>query len=311
MRYATRRWAVVAAMALMLGLDASVLRPSGTAESFYDEFGGGLDPEKWLIVEKNWGGQVNGEDYNGGVVRDNVEIAGGKLVFRAMGNRYVGPLRGINRDGSRRSDGRRVGAAIATKRYFGSGRYEVCMKIIPRTGVASAMWLFYYNERPDGKIENHEIDIEFPGRATEEAAPSFGYALMNTWVGETDREHTVRYQRLLHAMDDGGFHVYRFDWRSGNAEEQPRVDFFVDGEIQSVITTNVPNRAGRLYIGAWFPRRWAGNPDFESDSLEVAWVRIMPFPGMRDEFVPEKNPHFGLVRVPLERPSGHGRSRGE
>lgn len=46
---------------------------------FYDDFSSGtLDPDKWLVAYKNWGGKVteNGEkvDYNGGVIPQNVSV---------------------------------------------------------------------------------------------------------------------------------------------------------------------------------------------------------------------------------------------
>src|SRR5690606_13413906 len=97
---------------------------------------------------------------------------------RAHGDLYEGPVMGINKDGSIRTDGKRVGAAIATAYYFGSGRYEVRMKVPPELGVCTAIWTFHYQEfypgdpqyreKPVGGKDyyaiNHEIDMEFPGR---------------------------------------------------------------------------------------------------------------------------------------------------
>ena len=87
-------------------------------------------------------------------------------------------MKGINKDRSLRADGKRVGGAIATKDYFGSGSYEVRMKVLPKFGVSSAIWTFHYQEyypghpeyvakpvgAPDYYASNHEIDIEMPGR---------------------------------------------------------------------------------------------------------------------------------------------------
>ena len=79
---------------------------------FFDDFSGTqLDTHKWLIAEKNWGGTVteNGTitDYNGGVLAENVSVSDGNLILTGYGNQYEGEVRGINRDGTRRPDGKR------------------------------------------------------------------------------------------------------------------------------------------------------------------------------------------------------------
>ena len=61
-----------------------------TTDEFYDDFSSGtLDPDKWLVAYKNWGGKVteNGEkvDYNGGVIPQNVSVQNGKLVLTGNG----------------------------------------------------------------------------------------------------------------------------------------------------------------------------------------------------------------------------------
>lgn len=268
-----------------------------TASMLFDDFSGGrLDPAKWLAVEKNWGGQVGGVDYNGGVIAENVVLSGGRLKLIVTGNRYDGLLRGVNRDGSRRDDGKRVGASIATREYFGSGRYEVRMQIIPRLGVVSAMWTFHYQEIAGKGIVNHEIDVELPGRPTADAPPSFAFALMNTWTGEAEDEHSTRYVRLQQPLNDRQFHIYRFDWYSGSASEKPRIEFYIDDRLHATATSHVPFLRSRFYIGAWFPKYWAGEPDFSLDALEVDWVRITPFPGMNDEAGHETYPMSGLLK---------------
>ena len=44
---------------------------------------------------------------------------------------------------------------------------------------------------------------------------------------------------------------------------------------------NVPHRASRFWIGIWFPASgyrdqvgWAGDPDFDTASLDIDWVRV-------------------------------------
>lgn len=162
-------------------------------DGFYDDFSGSqLDASKWLIAEKNWGGTINvdGEtvDYNGGVIAKNVRVRDGNLILTGYGDQYEGDIRGINRDSSCRADGKRCGAAIATKEYYSSGSYEIRAKIAPELGCCSAMWTFEYEEDysvEPFKITNHEIDIEFPGRDSNDDF-SLSHALCTTWVTEED-----------------------------------------------------------------------------------------------------------------------------
>ena len=85
-------------------------------------------------------------DYNGGVIPQNVSVQNGKLVLTGNGNLYQGDLKGVNKDGSQRADGKRTGAAIATKDYYASGSYEVVAKVSPEFGACSAIWTFEYEE---------------------------------------------------------------------------------------------------------------------------------------------------------------------
>lgn len=280
-------------------------------EAFYDDFNGNqLDNDSWLIAYKQWGG----DGANGGVIPENVHVSEGKLLIAARGDQYEGPLRGINRDGSQRPNGKRVGGAIATRDYFASGRFEVRMKVVPSLGAVSAIWTFHYSEYYPGDSAykrnpvgsplyypvNHEIDIEMPGRPNAtHTGYNFNYALFTTWVGENEGEYTVNYTDLGFAQNDGQFHVYRFDWHTGSTGELPHVDFYIDDVWQYTIDTNIPARAGRLWIGAWFPRDWAGTPDFDTEYLEVDWVRITPFGESGDEWYPESFPNDGWATFSL------------
>ncbi len=275
----------ITSIALSVSLTAAVPIPAANAETstdvFYEDFSGTtLDTDKWLIAEKNWGGtvSVNGvtEDYNGGVIRDNVALRDGDLVLTGLGNSYDGELRGINRDKSRREDGKRCGGAIATRDYFGSGSYEIRAKIAPELGCCSAMWTFEYEENYSGDkldIVNHEIDIEFPGRDKNDSF-SLSHALCTTWLTETDyKTKSVD----CGAQADGEFHTYRFDWYTGSDTEAPRVDYYFDGELTYTATEFIPTNESRFWLGLWFPKGWAGTPDFAQTEFIIDYVRITPF----------------------------------
>ncbi|MGI2293551.1 glycoside hydrolase family 16 protein [Paenibacillus sp. GXUN7292] len=286
----------------------SYLDPTIPEDVFYDDFtSSSLDPGNWMIAKKNWGGQLSREtSFNGGVVPQNVKLRDGNLVLEAHGNYYNGPVMGINKNGSQRTDGKRVGAAVATTNYYASGSYEVRMKVAPDPGVASALWTFHYEELyPDDPgfickevgcgedgdgyyAINHEIDIEFPGRPGPAHQDfSFSKALLNTWIGENDDEYTTNYTTLSAAQNDGQFHTYRFDWHTGDTGQTPRVEFYVDDQLVNTTYTHIPTRASRFWIGAWFPRGWAGKANFDTSELEIDWVRITPFHQAGDEEVME------------------------
>lgn len=273
---------------------------------FFDDFeGAAVDTTRWQLVRRNWGGQVDGEmSYNGGVLPDNVRVGDGYLVLTARGDHHDGPARGVNRNGSLRADGKRTGAALHTATAFASGSYEVRLKVAPELGACSALWTYHYEELPVGARGyralagkhlgpypvNHEIDIELPGRpgpAHEDIA--FDRALMVTWEGLEDDEYTTCYARLAAPQDDGAFHTYRFDWHTGDpggtdhVSQDRRVEFYVDDELVTTTTTTVPTRAGHFWVGVWFPRGWAGVPDFDTAEMVVDWVRITPFGEAGDE----------------------------
>ena len=112
----------------------------GAGINFFDDFSDGrLDPERWLVSAKAWGGD------NGGVAPANVtlveDVDEGRpiiaLRLEAHGDLYSGDLV----HNGRRT---RVGAAIATRTYHASGRYEVRARIAPEFGTCTAFWPFHY-----------------------------------------------------------------------------------------------------------------------------------------------------------------------
>lgn len=254
---------------------------SDSEDIFYDEFTGSqLDMNKWLIAEKNWGGTVteNGEtvDYNGGVISENVAVRDGSLLLTGLGDLYEGEKKGINSNGSQRSDGKRCGGAIATRKYYASGSYEIRAKIAPVLGCCSAMWTFEYEEEQlgdDVKIANHEIDIEFPGRGDDDDF-SLGHALCTTWITEEDyKTKSVN----CGEQADGEFHTYRFDWHTGSDTETPRVEYYFDDVLTYTSYDYIPTNESRFWLGLWFPKYWSGIPDFDMTEFVIDYVKITPF----------------------------------
>jgi hypothetical protein len=266
---------------------------------FYDNFSQdtSLDPSKWLIAAKQWGGDST---VNGGVVPENVSLQGGYLHLVAHGDQFSGtsPL-GINKDFSDNNTlgAKRVGAAVATQDYFASGKYEINARIAPVPGVASAFWTFHYEEinvpstansstiNPSCPLEgdandgyyyvpNHEIDIENVWQSSSSVNGRF----------VSYRCETQPTSHLTNAMPtDGAFHTYTIDWHTNDpnaastGKSAQRVDFYVDGQLKDSISTNVPTRASRLWLAIWFPNGWAGTPTFNTSALDVASVKITKY----------------------------------
>ena len=175
--------------------------PGLATEEFFDDFDGPLDPEKWLIPSKAWGGA------NNGIVPENLELTtmidpGTNTEISVIKLHSYGDLNsdtsivGVNASsggtqeevsgidpisGGRDNDApktiisvpnnTRVGAGLATRDYFASGSYKVRALIPNTTGVVTAFWTFHYfedeelidpNDPLSGKIRNTEIDWEFP-----------------------------------------------------------------------------------------------------------------------------------------------------
>jgi len=267
------------------------------SKPLFDDFTGStLDAEKWVLARTQWGPA----GANGGVVPENVYIKDGRLIIEGHGDKYTGPVKGVARKGGKVSPidhGRRVGACLVTRDSFASGRYEVRMKLPEKVGVCSAIWTFQYRQFPKGHdeyrtrkgtgktyISNHEIDIELPGRPDFKPKDiGYDWSLCNSWVGVRKQDYTTGFTKLPLKTNDGKFHTWGFEWHTGGKSIEPCVTFYLDGKIIRTIKTHVPIDAGRLWAGLWFPRNWAGKPDFETQKLEIDWIRITPFnePGDR------------------------------
>lgn len=244
----------------------------------------------------------------------------------------------------------KVGGAIATKEYFQSGLYLVKAKIIPKLGVCSAFWTFHYEaytpgdeqyietpfENGDYYVINHEIDIELPGRPTAAIEDiSYETVLLNHWrgvLGEFDfdmpyevwkgesngeREGWDQFKSNptpVPNQADGEYHIYGFDWHTGDAKQPKRVDYYIDGVLVETSLDDgpflgpygevggevyVPDRLSRFWVAAWFPYFWAGTPEFDTEQLLIDWVYIHPYDEAGDVDIPETYPDFGWY---MERP---------
>ena len=268
---------VLALLALACATAAAAADP---ADAFHDDFSSGtVGSNRWYAARANFDSWH--AYYSGGVVPENLYVRNGVLRCEAHGDRYAGDVLGADESGKPRAT--RVGACAATRSLYASGRYEIRARVAPVPGVCSAMWTLSC-----GTNKNQEVDFQMPGRpaaAIEDIG--FGYAICTTAVGEKNYEYQKSFAELPAAQDDGAFHVYRFDWHTGGADGgsniAARVEFYVDGVLVGTNASHVPTRAARFWVGAWFPKDWAGTPDFDTAVFQVDWVRIVPFHEPNDQ----------------------------
>ncbi len=304
--------AITIVLAVATASGAPPSSPQIATTPFFDDFTtGSVNADTWLIAHRQWGGI----GVNGGVVPKNVAVEDGHLVLTGLGKFYEGPVLGINKYGIPRTHGRRIGGAIATRQYFASGRYEVRARVAPHFGVCSAVSSMHYREFYPGSpqyvpspeapgkpyIINHEIDIELPGRPAKLAFDdvAFDYGLFNTWCGQREDQFNDTYLKIGQHQDDGDFHVYRYEWHTGDdsGDNPPRVEFFVDDRQIYTSREHIPDAAARFWLQLWFPDRWAGEPYFDETQMFVDWVRITPYGDANDRAIAESYPDDGWARA--------------
>lgn len=273
----------------------------------FDNAEGGtiLNPEKWLVINKQWSSGHQGPNH--GVVPENLELTGNTILFKGHGDNYTGPVQGFGGN-------TRVGSVIATKDYYASGRYEVRAKLAP-VGVCTAFWTYHYIEdeynssSPGTEIKNTEIDWEFPGdnngpNSLQEARCNTWGGLCNGWTGEYSARADLFQAPTVNNVNDliNSYHTYRIDWHTGGGGETPRVEWYIDDVLVEYYDhskfsgdeDNVGFRAARFWVGVWYSS-WSGLPDHDEVNCEVDWVRITPFNEPNDVYENESVPGDGIA----------------
>lgn len=287
------------------------------SETFTGTIGTPLDNNKWLVVQKQWGGT------NNGVVPELLELQCGYMRFHGHGTTYSGSVTG--EDGINVT---RVGSSIATKEYYASGRYDIVARIAPG-GIVSAFWPYHYIEDatygfdfPNGwaTIQNTEIDWEFPSNLRCPSTPSGATvfdANCNTYgskcdgLGLTnspnpyDPESTGYSWRenissVTGADASAGFHTYTIIWHTGGPGIPASVEWLIDGVSIRKETRQhyVPYRAARLWLGVWYGKScWTGPQNHSDIYMDVKSVTIQPFNEANDRYENESDPFVGYLNT--------------
>ncbi|MDB4977707.1 MAG: hypothetical protein JWN48_6048 [Myxococcaceae bacterium] len=261
-------------------------RIEGAASGFYENFDGTTLSSTWLLAHGVH--SFAGSTARGGFVRDNVSLQNGNLILSVRGDRYTGPVRGIDEGGALRADGRRSAAAVVTRDLFASGTYQVQGHLVGPPGVELALWVMADDDRAGG------IDLGLPGLTGDAGdAGSLGYAALRlrTRTSRDPGESTVDQLALAQSLDDGQSHIVRFDWYTVNA---PTAQFWLDDSPRWTSTSHVPSgTTRRLWIVAWVPDDRTA--DFETAELRIENAFITPFGNQGDSCAAASFASPGLV----------------
>ena len=216
------------------------------AEPIYVEFTNG-EPAGYEIAD----GWTNGSMFNVTWRRSNVTFEDGQMQLI------------IDRDAKATGDIPYSGGEFRTRKFYGYGRYEVCMKPIKNDGVVSS---FFTYTGPSDNNPWDEIDIEFTGRDTTKV--QFNY--FTNGRGNHEHMHELGFD----AAED--FHTYAFEWH------EDKILWFVDGVEVHSADKQIPVTRGKIMMNAWCGTgvdSWLKAFDDSNLPLvaEYKWFRYTPF----------------------------------
>jgi len=185
------------------------------AEPIYVEFTDG-EPQGYEIAD----GWTNGSMFNVTWRRSNVTFEDGHMQLI------------IDKDAKATGDIPYSGGEFRSRKFYGYGRYEVCMKPIKNDGVVSS---FFTYTGPSDNNPWDEIDIEFTGKDTTKV--QFNY--FTNGRGNHEYMHDLGFD----ASED--FHTYAFEWY------EDKILWFVDGVEVHSADKQIPVTRGKIMMNAW------------------------------------------------------------
>lgn len=259
----------VASVAVPRNGDAGPQKPSA---GWRDDFSSStLNKRFWVIASGQAPGYIAG-DHLGSYDPGHVKVvgdAGGSylqlLLTQETGTVDSNPTGTLSR-----------GALIYTKSKYGYGTYEWRMRMSStattpngdgdmKSGSVSAGFVYVNNSQT-------EIDFEFSGTDPDTL-------FMVNWLNPdptTDPDLTDRTYKFLQPFTvSTAFHNYKFVWQPG------QIDFYVDGNLQTTHTTNVPSAPAYFMINHWGTDsfNWGGAATTGVNRyFYVDWVQYTPLP---------------------------------
>ena len=240
--------------------------------NFDETFDNGMQDDLWYCLDGAWHTDVVGAEHNGVQKRNLFYTKDSKnnsyLAIKAHGY-YDQTLKDSN------NLIKPEGGCIESVQHLIPGRYEIRMAAMPREGGVSAMWTYCTTTGQEATSQN-EIDIEIGGTTN---GTQFEYEWCTSWTKQkTKKTDTIDVTDLLY-LNDGRIHNYAFDWYTDyHAEGVGRVDWFIDGKyIDSISGATIPDHAMPLWVGIWFPPKWAGSAQFEEDYMLIDKIKFTAF----------------------------------
>lgn len=174
-----------------------------TGASFYEDFSSGkLSASKWRMFKKKWGSG------NNGLVPELISFASdsvnGSAARPVLSLGIIGDtspagstIRGVNKVGgsyvSQTTAPTRVGSGICTSTEFGSGTFEVTMKIpnlSQAAGFAPSLWTFHYEEHyPAAGASKNSVnpnDLLYRAASAESDGAGGWYATVNSEIDQPE-----------------------------------------------------------------------------------------------------------------------------
>ncbi len=262
---------VAAGIALGIGLMTTPAHaqanPCAGTYILCDDFNGSaIDTSKWTKGNTN--------------IANKYKVRPGNLVLTTVNDNGTNiSVVDARMFGDSHSAAPRQGGVLISNQRYGGGRYEARMKNLPGPNGCSCFWNYYdsLNEaNPPATRVYTEIDIEMPAHVASPPAWSTWRKILgfNTW-SKSDADADATYIQYNSSIDpfDGQFHVYRWDWRDGSNGSR-RIDWYVDGVLQSSTTQHVNDAPAQIWVGSW-PAPWAGMTyNFNVQHMYIDWVRI-------------------------------------
>lgn len=124
------------------------------------------------------------------------------------------------------------GAECRSTKFYGYGKYEVCMKAIKNDGVVSS---FFTYTGPSDNNPWDEIDVEILGKDTTKVQLNY----YTNGVGGHEYFHNLGFDASL------DYHTYAFEWRENY------IKWFIDGKEVYTAYNNLPKTPGKIMMNVW------------------------------------------------------------